>query len=176
MFDEIQTLAVSCGLVMTCCFDDMTFSGEAATSGFLNQVRMIVSRYGLKTHKRHCFDPMQPKVVTGIALTPQGVRLPNRRRKKLHEAFLAFEREPNPCQKVKRAEEFLGRAVEAAQVEERFRSIIPPATERLDEAKRALKSFQQRRSNHVEGSPFDELGSLPKLPWPAMQPANPGLK
>ena len=139
MFDEIHSLAISRGLVMSCCVDDMTFSGIAATEGFLNEVRVIVHRFGLKTHKRHCFEPHQIKIVTGVALTPQGVRLPNARRKKLHEATEAFDAETNLGKKVKLGEQLLGRTTEAAQVEQQFSSLIPIAAAKLTEAKKAMR-------------------------------------
>jgi RNA-directed DNA polymerase len=137
MFDEINELAASRGLVMSCCVDDMTFSGEKATRGFLNEVRMIVSRYGLKTHKYHCFERSQAKVVTGVALTPNGIKLPNARRKKLHETFSDFDRETNPDLKATLGEKLLGRVTEAAQVEDRFKPLIQPVSEKLNAIRRA---------------------------------------
>lgn len=141
MFDEIYELAQKQGLVMSCCVDDMTFSGAAATSRFLNEVRRIVQRYGLKTHKRHCFKPNQAKIVTGVALTPKGIRLPNARRKKLHDALTSLERESDPFMKIKLAEELLGRATEAAQIEERFTSMVFLAAQKLNEARRHFRNF-----------------------------------
>lgn len=135
MFDEIHSLAFSRGLVMSCCVDDMTFSGAAATEGFLNEIRVIVQRFGLKTHKRHCFEPHQTKIVTGVALTPQGVRLPNARRKKLHDSFIALENEGDPKKIIKLGERLLGRTTEAAQVEEAFRPLVRIAAGKLTEAK-----------------------------------------
>jgi hypothetical protein len=140
MFDEIFELSKSRGLTMSCCVDDMTFSGEAATAGFLNEVHLIVVRYGLKTHKRHCFEAEQPKIVTGVALTPNGIRLPNSRRKKLHEVILAFEGETNPQQKIKLGQQMLGRMTEAAQIEKQFEMFVPLAAEKLKDAKEFKKS------------------------------------
>jgi RNA-directed DNA polymerase len=139
MFDEIHTLAKSSDLTMSCCVDDMTFSGEGATNGFLNEVHKIVSRYGLKTHKRHCFEARQNKIVTGVTLTLQGVRLPNSRRKKLHEAFVAFEKEHDPKEKVRLGTQMLGRATEAAQIEKQFVLMVPVAAKKLTSAKQHLK-------------------------------------
>jgi hypothetical protein len=136
MFDEIFELAQSRGLTMSCCVDDMTFSGDAATNGFLNEVQKIASRYGLKTHKRHCCEPGQSKIITGVALTPQGIRLPNKRREKLHNSFKLFDEEVNPFEKVKLGTQMLGRATEAAQVEEKFIHLIPLAAKKLNEARR----------------------------------------
>ncbi|HEY5909798.1 MAG TPA: reverse transcriptase family protein [Verrucomicrobiae bacterium] len=138
MFDELADLSASRGVVMSCLVDDMTFSGEAATSRFLYEVRLIAGQYGLKVHKRHCFEPGQVKVVTGVALTPQGVRLPNQRRKNLQDATSAFAAEQDPWLKVKKGEQLLGRVTEAAQIEPRFRPYISVVARQLKEARRAL--------------------------------------
>jgi len=145
MFDEIYALATSRGLEMTCIVDDMTFSGPKATEGFLNEVRIIVERFGLKTHKRHCFEPTRTKVVTGVALTSQGPRLPNARRKKLHEVAEAFDSESDPKRKIKLGEQLLGRTTEAAQVELRFEPLVPTAAQKLAEAKQTLRMLGGRR-------------------------------
>ena len=139
MFDEIHQLACSSGLVMSCCVDDMTFSGERATSGFLNTVRVVVERFGLKIHKRHCFEGGATKVVTGVALTPKGARLPNSRRMKLHLAAVAFTHESDPLKKIKRGEEFLGRAVEASQIEKQFEPLVQVAAKGLSAARKTLR-------------------------------------
>lgn len=140
MFDRIQELAVSRGLRMTCCVDDMTFSGTAATSAFLNEVRKIVQQHGLRTHKVHYFEAHQPKIVTGVALTSKGYRLPNVRRKKLHEDFEEFQRESDANARVKIGERLLGRAVEAAQIEARFQPQVRAAAGMLKEAKALAKA------------------------------------
>jgi RNA-directed DNA polymerase len=141
MFDEIHALAKNRGLTMSCCVDDMTFSGDAATRGFLNEVHLIVSRFGLKTHKRHWFEPCQNKIVTGVALTTQGIRLPNRRRKKLHEVFKAFEVENEPKKKAFLGAQMLGRVTEAAQIENRFNLLVPIAAKKLEAAKQLVKAI-----------------------------------
>jgi RNA-directed DNA polymerase len=138
MFDEIHAFAQSRGLTMSCCVDDMTFSGPAATKGFLNEVHKIVSRFGLKTHKRHCFEARQNKIVTGVALTPQGVRLPNSRRKKLHETSKAFDEENDPWKKIALGAQMLGRATEAAQIEKKFELFVPLAAKKLNAVKRLV--------------------------------------
>lgn len=140
MFDEINALAASCGLRMSCCVDDMTFSGPAATAGFLEKVRRIIVRFGLRGHKRHCFEATVPKVVTGVALTTKGYRLPNARRKRLHECFGAFNAESDRKEKVRLGTKLLGCATEAAQVEPELGALVPVAARLLGEAKLAARS------------------------------------
>jgi hypothetical protein len=139
MFDEIYTLAIGSGIEMTCCVDDMTFTGEKATPGFINLVRLIVRRFGLKTHKEHHFRANSPKVITGIAITSNGQRLPNARRRLLHEAFDEVISESDLKANVKKAESLLGRATEAEQVEPGFRAEVFLATKMLKDAKVALR-------------------------------------
>jgi hypothetical protein len=135
MFDRIHDLAKTCGLEMTCCVDDLTFSGPGATPGFLDDVRRIILRFGLKAHKRHCFAASEPKVVTGVVLTSKGYRLPNARRKRLHDGFEAVNSEVDPNKKVKLAETLLGRATEASQVEPDRASLVGPAAQLLRQAR-----------------------------------------
>ena len=139
MFDEIYDLASTRGLMMTCCVDDMSFTGTAATSGFLNEVRLIVEKYRLKTHKRRCFKAGQPRIVTGVALASNGMRIPNLRRRKLHEVAAKFAAAKDPEQKFKFGQELLGRVTEAAQIEDRFAPLVERAAEDLSTAKRALQ-------------------------------------
>lgn len=138
MFDEIHRLAVAHDLTMTCCVDDMTFSGERASEGFLNQVRLVVEKYGLKTHKRHCFGKNDVKVITGVAVTPKGSRVPNKRRLKLHEAARSATLHTDPATELKNAEVFLGRAVEASQIEEQFRPLVKIASKAVTSARTRL--------------------------------------
>jgi hypothetical protein len=73
-------------------------------------------------------------------LTPNGVRLPNSRRKKLHEVITAFENETDHHQKIKLGQQMPGRATEAAQIEKRFEALVPLAAEKLNNAKKFRKA------------------------------------
>ena len=124
---------------------DMTFPGQKATPGFINSVRLIVRRFGLKTHKEHHFPPNSPKVITGVAVTSNGQRLPNKRRRLLHDAFGEVAAESNLEKKVKKAQSLMGRATEAEQVEPRFRAEVFLATKMLKEAKADLRESAMSR-------------------------------
>jgi hypothetical protein len=117
MFDEIYSLALKQELTMSLCVDDMTFSGDEAGSEFLYLVRTICKKYGLKVHKRHCFTSNQNKIVTGVALTRQGTRLPNKRRKRVFESIRAFTSTGSTAIKLQLASGLMGRLAEASQLE-----------------------------------------------------------
>ena len=55
MFDEIARLATSNALTMSCYVDDMTLSGVRANRRQLFEIRKIIARHGLKSHKAHAF-------------------------------------------------------------------------------------------------------------------------
>jgi len=117
MFDEIYDLALSENLTMTLIVDDLTFSGAKASSGFLLKVRNIVKRFGLRVHKRHVYSARDTKIVTGVALTKNGFKLPNKRRKKLHDSLRTFHNAKDDESRKQAARVALGRTGEAAQLE-----------------------------------------------------------
>ena len=51
MFDQIADLCVNRDLGFTVWVDDMTFSGKQITGDFIAELRNIVARSGLKSHK-----------------------------------------------------------------------------------------------------------------------------
>lgn len=151
MFDEINALAEANGLVMTCCVDDMTFTGNKANKVFINRVRLIIRRYGLSCHKERYFPANSVKIITGVAITPNGPRIPNSHRKKLHEAFGEVEKATTPKEKLRLARSLLGRATAAEQVEPSFRSdvvnagkIVRIAISENEKAKSASRSASSK--------------------------------
>ena len=87
MFDEIEALANTHGLKMTCYVDDMCLSGAAARRWILFQVRGVIARHGLRSHKAHYFGPTRPRIVTGVVIHRGRALLPNRRHKKISEEY-----------------------------------------------------------------------------------------
>lgn len=87
MFDEIDDLADKLGLVATCYVDDVTLSGAKATPGTLHDIRKIIARYGLQSHKAKIVRAGRPKRVTGVIVTTDGIRLPNKRHLAIARGF-----------------------------------------------------------------------------------------
>jgi RNA-directed DNA polymerase len=139
MFDEVNELVASHGVKMTLCVDDMTFSGAGATKSLRFEVEKVIKRYGLSPHKRHHTKPGQAKIITGVAVTGRGIRLPNKRRKLLHQAHQELDAETALPVKFKKAQELMGRATEAAQVESRFERDVARAAAMLKEVTEAVR-------------------------------------
>jgi hypothetical protein len=102
---------------MTCYVDDMSISGRGASRRFLYEVQRVIGRHGLRSHKAHYFAPRRPKVVTGVVVTPEGVRLPNRRHKLINEQYQALVAAPGPREKMEILRTLVSRVYEAAQVD-----------------------------------------------------------
>lgn len=128
MFDEIARLADDLGLCFTVYIDDMCLSGERAVRATLFRARGIIARHGLQSHKCRYFPAGVPRVVTGNALTRNGVRLPHRRHLKIKESFDALDEMPDGLTRENAIHALRSRLYEAAQLEpiwaERARSML----------------------------------------------------
>ncbi len=86
VFDDIYQFSVAHGSRMSLYVDDLTFSGDAVSKQFVAYVRGKIRQHGLKTKesKSKTFPAHATKIVTGVAVTEDGLRLPNSRHKKIH--------------------------------------------------------------------------------------------
>ncbi len=117
MFAEIEALAVDRGSEMTCYVDDMVFTGPGATRRLIYDSIQVIRRYRLWGHKTKVFKAGQPKVITGVAVTRLGGRLPNKRQKAIKEELSFLEGAANDNDRLKIMRRLLGRMYEAAQVD-----------------------------------------------------------
>ncbi len=120
MFDELCELAEASGLVMTCYVDDITFSGAAASLDFLRRVRSVIAMHGLKSHKLRYLPAYKPKVITGVCITADGERVPNKLHQKIGEGFDALRAASTPEDKRKVSTPLLGRMEAARQIDPKF--------------------------------------------------------
>jgi len=122
MFDQIDDLCQSKNLIMTCYIDDICISGHNADKHTLKRVKTIIKNHGLTVHpnKIRLYGKKQPKIVTGIALTSSGAKLPNRRRKNIHDNLIKLKSE-NPLTDEKLKSRITGQLGEAGQLEEKFK-------------------------------------------------------
>lgn len=117
MFDEIEELAKAHNLKMTCYVDDLTLSGQCATPKLSYQIRQIIAKNGLKSHKVRYFTTNRPKVITGVVIAKGKACLPNRRHfliKKGYEDLCVAE---TPEKKLAILNVLISRVHEAAQIE-----------------------------------------------------------
>lgn len=122
MFDALAAMAVAKDCVMTVYVDDVVFTGVGAKRGLLYAAQKIFSSYRLTGHKTKLFRPGQPRIITGVAVTKEGMKLPNRRQKGIAEDFETFDALPNGREKLVVARRLTGRLFEATQVDPAWRA------------------------------------------------------
>jgi RNA-directed DNA polymerase len=122
MFDEIEKLATTHGLKMSCYVDDIIMSGANATKAVLFEARGIIRRHGLKSHKTRIFAPCNPKVITGVCITSSGMRVPNKLHLRIKQGFDALATAKTAKARQKALSPLLGRLEAAGQIEVKFRA------------------------------------------------------
>jgi RNA-directed DNA polymerase len=126
MFLEIENLANQRDCKMTCLMDDITFTGPGATRELIYDVRRIVAKYRLRAHKTKLFRAGQAKVITGVAVTRTGLRVPNRRQVAIAEDLKSLSVAPSDEQRLTILRRVIGRMHEAAQLERFWRKRAHP--------------------------------------------------
>jgi hypothetical protein len=122
MFEELAQLAEQRHAKFTVMADDLTFSGEGADGELLNEARLIVRRHGLVSNrkKERVMRGELTKVVTGVVLTKNGPRLPNKLRERIHELYSEVRKEPNPMSRAALYQRLVGSLFSAQQIERKF--------------------------------------------------------
>lgn len=88
MFDEINSLAERKNCRMSLYVDDVTVSGVFANKKMLNDVRSIIAKYGYSSAdaKSKTYSISAAKVVTGVVVVGDELRLPNKQHRLIWEA------------------------------------------------------------------------------------------
>lgn len=118
MFDEIYELSLNNNCVMTCYVDDISISGEKASKKLLYEAIKIIRKHGLnaKPSKSKTFSKDQAKIVTGVALTNQGLRVPNKRLQSTCEIRRILPKEENIIERDRLERILLGKLLEEKQI------------------------------------------------------------
>jgi RNA-directed DNA polymerase len=117
MFDEVDAVASQRRCVMSCLMDDMAFTGSGATARLIYDVRRILARYRLWAHKTKVFKAHEPRVITGVAVTTRGLRVPNKRQKAIAQDLRDLSAAQSDEARLTILRRATGRAYEAAQVD-----------------------------------------------------------
>ena len=117
MFSEIEAVSLRRECEMTCYVDDMVFTGPGATRRHLYDVIQVARRYRLWGHKTKLFKAGQPKVITGVAVTMRGLRLPNKRQQAIAAELSLLKAAQTDEERLAIMPGLVGRLFEAAQVD-----------------------------------------------------------
>ena len=86
------------------------------------------------------FRAGQPRIITGVAVTKDGMRLPNKRQKSIADDFAAFDHLPDGYEKLVVAMRLTGRLFEASQVDVTWR----PKAETMAAERDTLNKYVRR--------------------------------
>lgn len=99
MFEELQQLADASKMVMSVYVDDIAFSSEWPISKmFCHNVRGVITGagYQLSSGKEMLYSAKQPKLLTGVIITPDGqIKLRNKTSKKTIETLNYVKENPS---------------------------------------------------------------------------------
>mmetsp|Transcript_7207 Transcript_7207/g.12567 ORF Transcript_7207/g.12567 Transcript_7207/m.12567 type:complete len:221 (+) Transcript_7207:993-1655(+) len=121
MFEELAALAKAKGCIMTVYVDDVVFTGEGAGRGLLYDARKVLASYRLHGHKTKLFRPGQPRIITGVAVTKVGMKLPNKRQRRISDDYATYGSLPLGNEKLSAARRLAGRLFEASQIDPSWR-------------------------------------------------------
>ncbi len=126
MFEEIYNLTSSKGLKMTCYVDDIAISGKNASKSDLYQIKGILNKRGLKSHPRKeiIFRKGIPKEVTGSIVLQDGLKLPNRKHKKIHDEVISISKLDDSKEKLNLINRTMGRLIAASQSDPKLCSYV----------------------------------------------------
>lgn len=127
MFGQLAALSDSRGITMTVFVDDLTFSGNKVTRQFKQQVNKIITSHNHTMHpsKTRLYHPTAIKVITGVAVSHEGIRVANRHHKAIYadmEQWVAIRDSnqllPLKAQLIRR---LLGKLNSQGQIDPRFK-------------------------------------------------------
>jgi hypothetical protein len=87
MFEGISQLANDNEIAFTVYVDDLTFSGPKVSQAFLWNVKKVIHNYGFGYHKLYSAPPQRVKVVTGVAIGNDGMRVQNKHQKAIYQLY-----------------------------------------------------------------------------------------
>lgn len=87
MFDHLYRFSISRNITFTVFVDDIVFSGNAVGQQFLYNVKKIISNFGHTAHpiKTKLHHAGKAKVITGVAVDDNGLKVANKHRKNIHQ-------------------------------------------------------------------------------------------
>jgi len=147
MFAELDDLAKRSDCVMTCLMDDMTFTGSGASGRLVYEVRRILGRYRLCAHKTKVFKARQVKIITGVAVTIRGRRVPNKRQKAIAKGLRDLRAARSDEVRLTILRPATGRAYEAAQVDPAWL----PRAKSIAAKRKALEASLSNQTGNVVG-------------------------
>jgi hypothetical protein len=117
LFDAIDQLSSVNGAIFSLYVDDMTITGEFASRSAIGKVRKLIGDSQLRAHKIKYFPRGAPKVITGVAQTVSGRRLPLARQLLIRQAQEKLRNAEDNDERFEALKPLVGRLCEAAEID-----------------------------------------------------------
>lgn len=127
MFEKIHSISNSFGGQLTVYVDDLYISISHAKKWQLKRVGRIVTSYGLEWHKERIYHRTSTKVITGVAVTNEGTRLPNSKHRKLADSYRLTKVARSQREKLGATRSLVGQLSTGSQLDERLKGLAQPA-------------------------------------------------
>lgn len=123
LFDSIYQYCVERNFRMTCYIDDIVISGPGVTRRALFEIRRLIAQHGFVSHKSHYLCATKPKLVTGVIVSKDGLRLPNRRHQQIWRQMSELRNAVTPEEKLSILKSLISRLFEASQIQPHFKLV-----------------------------------------------------
>lgn len=138
MFDAIADFCAEKKLVMTCYVDDLTVSGLGANREVLHEIRLIMLKFGLSSHKAKFFQPSRSKIVTGVIVRGNRIDLPFSRWKAIRASEKQLAAASSDVERMSLYPALISRLHEAAQINPSCRRLALRHNEKWRQLRRNL--------------------------------------
>lgn len=155
LFDSINFLATTHGLLFTCYVDDLTFSGKKIPYGFENQVSSLVKKHGhsLAVKKTRIFSVDDSKHITGTVIFRGQLTVPYSRFYKARKIRIAIASASDVYEKLRLMRILSGLLGEAAFLDPRYKSMAASSYKRMSDTSRGVISFSTSAVSTFQPNP-----------------------
>ena len=117
MWEEIACLVEDAGCSLSVYADDLTISGAVVPEAVVWEIKKTLQRHGhhYKVAKERS-KFRKPAEVTGVILTPEGLRVPNRQHQKIHAVRKELLTARSPVRRLKLQTQLRGRQAQMQQI------------------------------------------------------------
>lgn len=115
--DKFAALCAEQGVTMTVYVDDITVSGKWASHRLMYDLKRLLAAEGYSCHKDVRYRAAERKVVTGVIVTANEIRVRNRHHQRIYEElYKLLGQEPSPAN-TNSVERLSGRIASAIQID-----------------------------------------------------------
>lgn len=107
MFDDIYQLCQAQNLRMSLWVDDLVISGPFVTGQLLCEVRAIIAKHGLRTHKVRFKTGARTVNITGVPIRRKQVHAPRKLHLRIEEGYDALRRASNDVERMELTDRLL---------------------------------------------------------------------